>query len=136
MTAPPAPKPTPETAPYWEGARAGVLRIQHCSACDRHFFYPRSFCRYCASSSVRWVDVSGRARLVSYIINQRPLPGFESLSPVIALVELVEGPRLMTNIVDVTPTPENLLLDMDLQVAFEERGDVVVPVFRPEELAE
>jgi uncharacterized OB-fold protein len=61
------------------------------------------------------------------------MPGFESVSPVIALVELDEGPRLMTNIVNVEPSPEHLPLDMRLRVAFEERGGAVLPVFQPEE---
>ncbi|MFD2354878.1 Zn-ribbon domain-containing OB-fold protein [Nonomuraea ferruginea] len=77
--------------------------------------------------------VSGRARLVSYVINRRPMPGFESVSPVIALVELGEGPRLMTNVVGVEPAPENLPLDLRLRVTFEERGGTVLPVFQPEE---
>ncbi|MEU6371570.1 OB-fold domain-containing protein [Streptomyces sp. NPDC046909] len=128
---PPLPQPTPETEPYWAGAREGVLRIQRCNSCRRHYFYPRSFCRYCASSDVEWTAVSGRARLVSYTINHRPLPPFASLPPVIALVELDEGPRLMTNIIGVPPLPDHLPLDMPLEVAFEERGDMVLPVFRP-----
>ncbi|MEU6778711.1 OB-fold domain-containing protein [Nonomuraea angiospora] len=125
------PQPTPETAPYWEGARQGELRVQRCGECGRHYFYPRPACRYCASRDVRWVTVSGRARLVSYVINQRPMPGMEGLSPVIALVELDEGPRLMTNIVGVEPTPENLPLDLRLRVCFQDD----LPVFRPEEAA-
>jgi uncharacterized OB-fold protein len=128
------PEPTPETAPYWEGARAGELRIQRCSACGRHYFYPRVACRFCSSLDVEWVAVSGRASLVSYVINHRPLPGFEAVSPVIALVELEEGPRLMTNIVGVEPEPANLPLDLRLLVTFEERSGVVLPVFRPEEV--
>jgi uncharacterized OB-fold protein len=127
------PQPTPETAPYWEAARAGELRIQRCRACGRHYFYPRTACRYCASLDVEWVRVSGRARLVSYVINHRPLPGSELDPPVIALVKLDEGPRLMTNIVGVESDPAKLLLDMRLVVTFEERAGVVLPVFRPEE---
>jgi uncharacterized protein len=129
------PQPTPETVPYWEGTRAGELRIQHCKACGRHYFYPRPFCRYCSALDVEWTRSSGRARLISYVINHRPLPGFEGVSPVIALVELDEGPRLMTNIINVDPVPEALPLDMRLQVSFAERGDVMLPVFEPQESA-
>ncbi|SEO86437.1 Zn-ribbon domain-containing OB-fold protein [Trujillonella endophytica] len=125
------PKATPETAPFWAGAAEGVLRIQQCDACGRHYFYPRRFCRYCHSTDVRWTTVSGRARLDSYTINHRPLRGTESLSPVIALVQLEEGPRMLTNIVGVEPDPANLVLDMPLTVDFEPRGDMTVPVFRP-----
>ena len=125
------PTPTPETAPFWDGAAEGLLRIQQCQACGRHFFYPRRFCRYCHATDVRWTTVSGRARLDSYTINHRPLRGAELLSPVIAIVQLEEGPRLMTNIVGVRPDPAALLLDMPLMVDFELRGEMSVPVFRP-----
>jgi uncharacterized OB-fold protein len=50
---------------------------------------------------------------------------------VVAVVELHEGPRMMSNIVDVEPDPEQLQLDMELEVVFEERGGVSVPLFRP-----
>ena len=68
------PKASPETRPYWDAAAEGRLSIQQCNACGRYYFYPRSFCRYCTSRDVVWRDVSGRARLVSYVINYRPLP--------------------------------------------------------------
>ena len=83
---------------------------------------------------MEWLAVSGRARLHSYVISHRPAPGFEGDAPyAIAVVELEEGPRLMTNIVGVENTPENLVLDMALEVVFQERGDQCVPVFRPAE---
>ncbi|XVV38340.1 Zn-ribbon domain-containing OB-fold protein [Streptomyces sp. CA-100214] len=126
-----SPKATPETAPYWDAANEGRLSIQRCTPCGRPYFYPRPNCPHCGSAKVEWFDASGRARLVSYIINRRPAPGFEDVSPVIALVELEEGPRMLTNIVGVAPEPEQLLLDMPLTVAFESRGGQAVPVFAP-----
>jgi uncharacterized OB-fold protein len=130
-----APRPTPETAPYWEAANRGELRIQKCTSCQRPFFYPRLACPSCASTDVIWITASGRARLHTYLINHRPAPGFEDDAPyAIAVVELEEGPRLMTNIVGVPNTPEHLELDMALEVRFEPRGDQMVPVFTPAEL--
>jgi uncharacterized OB-fold protein len=79
---------------------------------------------------VEWVVASGRARLHTYLINARPGPGFEE-TPAIAIVELEEGPRMMTNIVGIANTPENLKLDMPLQVTFEERDGTWIPLFRP-----
>jgi uncharacterized OB-fold protein len=126
------PRPTPETQPFWDGARAGELRIQRCIDCDRFYFYPRAFCPSCLSSNVEWVTASGRAKLHSYVINHRPAPGFEEEAPyAIAIVELDEGPRMMTNIVGVPNTPEDLVLDMELEVVFEEQGGMCVPRFRP-----
>ncbi|MFC7034708.1 Zn-ribbon domain-containing OB-fold protein [Nonomuraea rubra] len=128
----PAPKPTPETQPFWDGTAAGELRIQRCKPCARHYFYPRPSCPRCGGDEVEWVRASGRATLYSYVINHRPAPGFEDEAPyAIAVVELQEGQGMMTNLVGVPNTPEHLELDMELQVVFERRGDVSVPLFEP-----
>lgn len=128
----PVPRPTPETAPYWKAAAQGELHMQQCNACRKYYFYPRPTCPYCHGSEVTWRAVSGRARLVSYVINQRPLPPFDPKTPlVIGLVELEEGPRMMTNIVDVEAVPAALELDMELSVRFVTRGDQKLPVFAP-----
>jgi uncharacterized protein len=126
------PIPTPETQPYWDGAAAGELRIQRCLDCGEAYFYPRPLCPSCGSGNVEWFTASGRATLYSYVINHRPAPGFEADAPyAIAVVQLAEGPRMMTNLVGVAPTPEALQLDMELRVAFERRGEVTLPVFTP-----
>jgi uncharacterized OB-fold protein len=125
------PKPTPETQPYWDGAAAGELRLQYCTGCAAHYFPPRSFCPTCLSRDVEWRAVSGRGRLHSYLINQSFAPPGWQVPYVIALVELEEGPRLMSNLLDVPATPEALALDMELEVTFEARGDMTIPQFRP-----
>jgi uncharacterized OB-fold protein len=128
----PAPRSTPETQPFWDGTAAGELRVQRCRACSRHYFYPRPICPHCGAADVEWVTVTGRATLYSYVINHRPAPGFAGDGPyAIAVVELEEGVRMMTNIVNTEITPENLRLDMPLRVVFEPRGDVHVPLFEP-----
>ena len=125
------PVPTPETETFWAGTLAGELRVQRCNNCGRYYFYPRPFCRYCQSFDVAWHAVSGGGKLISYIINYRPLPPAEADQPqVIAIVELDEGPRMLTNIVGVAPEPENLPLDGRVQVEFEPRGGQALPVFR------
>jgi uncharacterized OB-fold protein len=127
------PRPTPETRPFWDGTAAGELRVQRCRACSRHYFYPRPNCPHCGAADVEWVTVSGRATLYSYVINHRPAPGFAADGPyAIAVVELPEGVRMMTNIVNTEITPENLRLDMPLRVVFEARGDMRVPLFEPD----
>lgn len=126
------PEPTPETQPFWDGCAAGELRIQRCVDCSRPYFYPRPVCPSCGSARVEWFTASGDATLYSYVINHRPAPGFEAEAPyAIAVVQLAEGPRMMTNITGVPNTPEHLVLDMPLRVAFEQRSDVSVPVFGP-----
>jgi uncharacterized protein len=127
----PLPQPTPETAHFWEGARHGELRLQRCDACRAVIFPPRPFCPECASRSVSVFKASGRARLDSYVINQRPHPAFDG-PYAIALVALEEGPRLMSNIVDCAQTPEALVLDMPLEVVFAPQNDEIsLPLFRP-----
>lgn len=127
-----SPRPTPDTEHYWEGTRRGELRLQRCTRCSKVFFYPRSACPGCGSDQVEWFASSGHGRLHTYVISHRAAPGFEAQVPyAIAVVELEEGPRLLTNIVGVDNTPESLELDMALEVDFEPRGDQMVPVFRP-----
>ena len=126
------PVPTPTTKPFWEGTRAGELRLPHCEACDRKFLYPRIRCPFCGSDRLGWVRASGRGNLHSYVINHMPAPGWEGEVPyVIAVVQLEEGPRMLSNLVGVAPEPEALELDMPLEVVFEPRGDVVLPLFKP-----
>jgi len=126
-----APKPTPETAPFWAAAKENRLLIQRCRSCARYYFYPRPWCPHCFSEDVEWHQVSGRGRLASYIINYRPLPPADHTGPqIIALVELDEGVRLLTNIIDADPAPDSLRLDAPVSVAFHPRGDFKLPVFR------
>lgn len=126
------PVPTPDTQPFWDGCAAGELRIQRCLECGQAFFYPRPVCPHCSSTLVEWFTASGQATLHSYVISHRPAPGFEAEAPyAIAVVELAEGPRMMTNLIGVPNTPEDLVLDMPLLVTFEQRGDVSIPLFRP-----
>jgi hypothetical protein len=125
------PVPTPETQPFWDGCAAGELRIQRCTDCGRPYFYPRQVCPHCGSAKIEWFTASGDATLYSYAINHRPAPGFGDAPYAIAVVQLAEGPRMMTNIVGVPNTPEALRLDMPLRVRFERRGEVTLPVFGP-----
>ena len=129
----PLPEATPETREFWEGAKRGELRIQRCNACGRAYFYPRPFCPFCSSKDVAWFTASGRGKLYSYVINHRPAYGFQDYVPyVIAVVELEEGPRMMTNIIGIDPTPENLPVDMAVEVSFEQQDDnITLPLFRP-----
>jgi uncharacterized protein len=124
------PVPTPETAHYWEGTARGELLLQRCRACEATYFPPQPFCPRCSSDDVEVVRSSGRGTLHSYVITHLAAPGFAA-PYVIAVVELDEGPRLLTNIVEVAPDPEALPLDLPLEVVFETAGDVTLPMFRP-----
>ena len=127
------PEPTPETQHFWDGTRAGELRLQRCRTCGGTYFPPRPFCPDCASRDVEVYAASGRGSLLSYVINHRPHPSFDG-PYAIALVKLDEGPTLMSNIVDCPQTPEALVLDMPLEVVFDRQNDAItLPLFRPAE---
>lgn len=127
------PTPTPEAAHYWQGARGGKLLLQRCGHCANAYFPPRPFCANCGSRDVEVFEASGRATLYSYAIQHRAIPGFAA-PYAIAVVTLAEGPRMMTNIVDCPQTPEDLRLDMPLEVTFRDISETVsLPVFRPSE---
>ena len=127
----PVPRPTPETQHFWDGTKSGELLLQRCDNCDHVFFPPRPFCPKCGNREGAVLRASGKAKLYSYVINHRPHPAFDGPYS-IATVELEEGPRMMTNIVDVEQTPEALQLDMDLEVKFEAlTDDITLPYFRP-----
>jgi uncharacterized OB-fold protein len=127
----PLPAPTPETRHFWEGTKAGELRLQRCDSCSHTYFPPRPFCPKCAARKVSVVKAAGKARLHSYVIHHRPAPGFTP-PYAIAVVELEEGPRMMTNIVGCPQTPDALVLDMPLEVTFEKQSEqVTLPFFKP-----
>lgn len=125
---------TPETRHFWEGARRGELLLQKCSDCGHVYFPPRPFCPRCASKNVKVFAASGRATLYSYVINHRSPPGWPKEPFSIAIVSLAEGPKMVTNIVECSQTPEALVLNMPLIVTFKKLSDdISVPVFRPAE---
>jgi uncharacterized OB-fold protein len=125
------PLPTPETKHFWDGTREGKLRLQRCDACAKVYFPPRPFCPECGKREVSVFAASGKAFLYSYVIHHRKVPGFTP-PYAIAVVELAEGPRMMTNIIDCPQTPEALVLDMPLTVAFEKMDDeITLPLFKP-----
>jgi uncharacterized OB-fold protein len=135
----PLPHPiTPEAKPYWDGARNGKLMIPKCQACEKTFLYPRVLCPFCASRDISWVQASGRGRLYSFEIAHQILnKAFKVKTPVIlAMVELEEGPRMLTNLVNVAPDPRALRCDMPVEVVFEQlSAEISLPMFQPVQAA-
>ncbi len=127
----PLPQPTPESQEYWDGLKRHELRIQRCRDCTQYYFYPRPFCPHCHSENVEWRTVSGRGKLHTYVIAHRGHPAFES-PYVIAMVELDEGAKMMTNIVGVEdPTPEKLPVDAAVQIVYQDVNDTItLPAFQ------
>jgi uncharacterized OB-fold protein len=126
------PAPDAETEPFWDGTRAGKLLIRRCGACGEAHFYPRPFCPRCWSDDVAWEEASGRATLYTWsVVHQNDLPPFGERVPyVAAVVDLIEGPRMMTNVVECDH--DALAVGMALEVTYQPiADDVTIPVFRP-----
>lgn len=124
------------TRTYWEAAADGRLLLRRCGAagCGRAHHYPREFCPYCWSEDVRWEEASGHATLYTWsVVHRNDLPPFGERTPyVAAVVDLVEGPRMMTEVVEWGEGDGDgeLWAGMGLEVVFREGGGFVVPVFR------
>ena len=115
----PVPVPDPESAPYWDAANEGRLLVQRCTRHGHHQLYPRPHCVVCRGP-VEWQEASGRATVYSFtVIRQNMVRPFRDLIPyVVALVDLEEGPRLMTNIVG--SDPGDVTVGAPVHVRFDE----------------
>jgi uncharacterized OB-fold protein len=137
MTAPavipkPLPSPTPISQPFWDAAKQHRLSLQQCQSCKGYIFYPRPICSHCGSADLKWTDVSGRATLYSFTVARRPtMRAFEPDVPyVIAIVDLEEGPRMTSNIVECSI--EDVRIGMALEAMFDDVSDEITLVkFRP-----
>ncbi|MFE2235363.1 Zn-ribbon domain-containing OB-fold protein [Streptomyces sp. NPDC059442] len=117
------------TRPYWDAAAGGRLLLRRCAGCGRAHHYPREFCPHCWSEDVAWEPAGGRATLYTWsVVHRNDLPPFGERVPyVAAVVDLAEGPRMMTEVVGVAEAA--LRIGMDLEVAFHVREDTTIPVF-------
>jgi uncharacterized OB-fold protein len=128
----PLPEITPWSKKFWEATKQHKLSMQKCNSCGKLIFYPRKACPDCWSLDLGWQEVSGKAKLKSFTITMGGVePVFAPDLPyVLAIVDLAEGPTMMTNIVDCKH--EDLKIGMDLQVTFRDCTDTIsLPVFRP-----
>ena len=121
-----------DTRPFWDAARDVRFLLRRCTACGAVHHYPRPFCPTCWSGDVEWIEASGRARLYTWstVFVNDLAPFSERLPYVAAVVELEEGPRVMTTVVGCEPA--DLRIDLALVVAYQPlTEDIVAPVFRP-----
>jgi len=111
--------------PFWEGARAGELRVQQCLDCSRMRHPPGPLCPDCHSVSTDWVRLSGKGVVWSRCIFHRPyFPSFSADLPyAVVLVQLDEGPKLYSNLVDVANS--QIRIGMPVEAYFEPVTDEV-----------
>lgn len=131
------PRPTPvvtgDTAPYWEGAADGNLLLNECTDCGLVYHYPRALCPDCFSDDIEWIEAKGTGEVYTYSVvdNEHIIPDFpeEAFPHVLAFVELDEGPRVLTNLVDVDPGDVEIGSRVEVRFEETEDDDVAVPVF-------
>jgi uncharacterized OB-fold protein len=125
---------TADTQFFWDGANEGRLLIQRCDGCATLRHPPRPMCPNCHSLEWEVIDASGRGTVYSFVMPRHPpLPFFDD-GYIVVLVELEEGVRLVSNLVDVEP--DDVSIGMPVHVRFDAfDGDVVLPVFVPEATA-
>jgi uncharacterized OB-fold protein len=126
---PPLPRPDALTQPFWDACRDRALEVPACTDCEHLFLPPGPCCPRCWSTRLATRAVSGRGRVFSFVVYRRTYhPGMPA-PYVVALVELDEGPRLISNVVGCAP--EEVAVDMPVQLRFEEVGDFTLPRFAP-----
>ncbi len=128
-------KPLPEVQPwteaFWEGTRQGKLLVQVCVDCHARIFVPRKLCPECWSADLDWIESVGRGTVFSFSTAYSMVePRFtDELPYTIAYVDLNEGVRMMTRIVDCDPV--DVAIGMEVEVVWHPRGDLQLPYFRP-----
>ncbi len=129
----PLPTPTETTAEFWKAAKRHELHLQHCQDCGHYIFFPATLCSQCLSPKLKWERVSGRGKVYSYTIVRRAgffQKGEGDLPYVSAIVELDEGPRMATNIVNIEP--EKVVIGMRVEALFDDvTPEVTLVKFKP-----
>ena len=125
------PAVTEETEPFWAAAKEGRLVVERCTACEAEAMPPRGICRRCHNRSMEWAEVTGPGVVYSYTVNHRGQGAYQGSAPfVLAYVELEEGQRVMTNIVEADVA--DLAVGLPVDVVFHDTGDgSALPRFRP-----
>lgn len=126
--------PTPQidelTAPYWEGLKAGELRFQRCSNCQNAWLPMREECPRCLGPDWELEVSAGRGKVISWVIYHRAFNAYFSdrLPYNVAIVELAEGPRLLTNLLH--EEGQELAIEQPVELAIEEEAGWALARFR------
>ena len=125
------PQPTGDTAEFWKGCKEKRLRFQKCQDCGHVRWPAANLCPNCHSFNTTWIESSGRGKIHTFVVYQMAFhPPWKDKTPYItAVVELEEGPKLLSNIVDAEA--DTLGCDIPVEVVWDEAGEYFVPRFRP-----
>jgi len=122
-----APTITPETQPFFDATARGVLLLKYCDACQRYHHYPRALCPHCFSDRTRWTEASGDGTIYTFSVLRVGTP----VPFALAYVELSEGPRMMTNLVDCDL--DALQIGQRVRVVFKPATNgTMIPMFKPD----
>jgi uncharacterized OB-fold protein len=128
----PLPAVTPETAPFWKAATDGEFHLCECTNCGLVYYYPRALCPDCLSGDVQWLEAEGTGEIYSFTITERTNGWPEEALPLVyAHVELDEGPRIITNVVDCDPATVEIGQRVEVTFIETDENDVAIPVFTP-----
>lgn len=125
----PLPVANADSANYWQSAKEGKLVLRRCKSCDEVHFMPRYLCPVCWSTDLEWIEAAGKGTVHSFtIIRRASSPAFAGLTPyVVALIDLAEGPRMMSNIVGEGALEVTIGANVSLE--FEDREGFKLPQF-------
>nr|CAD6630340.1 DNA-binding protein [arsenite-oxidising bacterium NT-25] len=127
----PLPEVTDVNRSYWDGLAAGQLRYQHCRHCGNNWLPAREHCPQCLSPEPEWQVSSGKGVVVSWIVYHHAYaPHLAARLPYdVTIVELAEGPRILTNIVN-GAAGKKLTTGAEVELAIEVEEGVSLPRFR------
>jgi uncharacterized OB-fold protein len=128
----PLPTPDADSQAYWQGLRQGQLLLQHCTTCGHVQFYQQAICRQCSSEQLEHRSASGLGKVHSFsVVHRAPGPAFKQDTPyAVLLVELDEGPRMISSLVDADV--DTVTFDMRVRLVCEDAGGgISLPRFRP-----
>ena len=118
----PAPLVTQANAEFWAATAEGRFQLQRCNECDMVLWFPRRHCPSCWTENVSTFDATGKGEIYSFTIIRKGAMAYKDSGPfVVAYVELAEGPRVMTNIVDCDV--ETVAVGMPVEVVFHDTGE-------------
>ena len=121
-----------EAKPFWDNLKKHKLTVQKCKPCAFIFnFPPQALCAKCLSPEYDWVPVSGKGTVYSFVTYHRAWhPSYQDKIPYnVSLVDLNEGPRLVSNVVDIAP--EEVKVGMAVEVVYEDHEEFTLPKFKP-----